>query len=1338
MAQIKDIKTFNIGLNKDVDPRFLQQGEYSEASNIMITNSSEGKVGSVTNLEHVSIVSNDTWYTVNGDEKVIGLFKDTKNNSIYSFIADPTDDYHRLVKFDIENNTHELIFTSEELPWSATTIIKSFDIVDGIVFWTDGDSEPMMFNTNIDYLTRLGAVEWDVATTYSAGDRIQYNNIVYYTTGTNLGNTPPTGFTTNSNWILDNQTLLTEDYFTIAKVVPLRRPNVEITSATNFKGNNITGRFFQFKYRFVFAGNERSTFSSVSDLAYTTDDYIDPEGSSDYNNAISIRVDSAGANYLVDKVELVAREGNNGTWKFITDLDASSLISDGFIDYTFFNNGVYSPIALDESEQIYDDVPKKAGTQSYISNRLVFGNCTTGYDKDITLDLSIEPVYGTNVGVTANSYDTSTSINGNPARNESPLETEADLQQLFNDIGYVAAAGDIIKVVGVSTTTDQLPIGDGYVVVKSGWSTAEIFAALDAMKFNTNTGKSVLNYNGSFTDIIYVKGSGSSTSGWTQVQVYYENDHYEIEISTQQHTACLKSNAWYNVGFQYHDQFGRTNGVIYDEAYKFYISSVGDRYISDYSVNPPVTKKVSAGDTDGAGAASALITIGHTPPSWAAYYSICYSRSKTSSISEWMKVHSAAADPTTGAIALSMVSYDDFQDRNEQASSFTYDFAKGDRVRFITHGVSGASAGIDDWADGIYDYEIISQDTSSGLVLKAYVDTTDITIAEMTDALVEVYRPGRDIDEDESIFYESNIVHPINIGGGHETNYVSQDLTGTGGESSGVFKLDYASSPTARYLYMTAGGSFGFPKTAEQDGAYALLTLSNVVLDESTYPLWAGGTSYVAGVDTVQYNGSTYLCALNHTSDGTNQPPNATYWTFQKKYDGTYSMDYVEVINGSFFLIRITPDTGGTWTDTDLSLSADATYETNDKCMALFADGDAYFRTRKLENSSSVVETVNVESYQVSDFKESYQAFIGRPTAIIDQQEEQRIATLMYSERYIPNTSINNINRVFPDVNFEEYNKTFGSIVHLHNEGDSLTMLQEDKISKVMVDRAVTYDAQGQANYLGTQSVVLSPSISYAGEYGIRDHRNFVSIGNRRYIADLERGVILRLSIDGIEEISRYGMKGYYSSQSKEAIKNSNIVVVGLYDPLYDVYMPNFKQSGDMYAFSEENNRWISNITLFDPEHAVYVNNRTFFANSSGEVYEMNLSGNRNSISDGVTETTVNSVIRFSSNIEPSVLKNYFALELDSTFPLSVDMSTDGINGVSDQRTTLLSSDFTQREQVFHSAIFRDENTPNVTDPLLNGDTIKGRHALVTLSLTGDDRLDDWRMRSVGVIISQG
>ena len=145
--------------------------------------------------------------------------------------------------------------------------------------------------------------------------------------------------------------------------------------------------------------------------------------------------------------------------------------------------------------------------------------------------------------------------------------------------------------------------------------------------------------------------------------------------------------------------------------------------------------------------------------------------------------------------------------------------------------------------------------------------------------------------------------------------------------------------------------------------------------------------------------------------------------------------------------------------------------------------------------------------------------------ALLDNQ-------LIYSGVYNSTTSFNETN-VFSTA--ENITKTLdpanGSIQRLFAEDTNLLILQESKVSNVLVDKDALYSAQGQETVTST-NLVLGQVQPYLGEYGIsKNPESFAVFGFRKYFADKYRNAILRLSRDGITEISQAGMSDYFRDQ---------------------------------------------------------------------------------------------------------------------------------------------------------------------------------------------------------------
>ena len=143
-----------------------------------------------------------------------------------------------------------------------------------------------------------------------------------------------------------------------------------------------------------------------------------------------------------------------------------------------------------------------------------------------------------------------------------------------------------------------------------------------------------------------------------------------------------------------------------------------------------------------------------------------------------------------------------------------------------------------------------------------------------------------------------------------------------------------------------------------------------------------------------------------------------------------------------------------------------------------------------------------------------------------------RSNALVYSGIFNSKTNINrtNVFSVGEDIT-KSVDPHNGSIQLIYAMDNNLTIFQENKVSQALIDKDAIYSAEGTP--VNTVSnVVIGQVTPYNGEYGIsRNPESFASFGFRRYFADKDRNAILRLSRDGITEISQYGMKDFFRDE---------------------------------------------------------------------------------------------------------------------------------------------------------------------------------------------------------------
>jgi hypothetical protein len=172
-----------------------------------------------------------------------------------------------------------------------------------------------------------------------------------------------------------------------------------------------------------------------------------------------------------------------------------------------------------------------------------------------------------------------------------------------------------------------------------------------------------------------------------------------------------------------------------------------------------------------------------------------------------------------------------------------------------------------------------------------------------------------------------------------------------------------------------------------------------------------------------------------------------------------------------------------------------------------------------------------VEESRIKGGFNNSQVSLGVRAYVVNQNVDalDKKHSLIYSGLLNTRTGFNETN-VFSiaDPLIRDLDPRNGSIQKLYTEDTNLNVFQEAKVSKVLINKNAIYS--GDQGSLETGNVnVLGQDVPYLGEYGIsRNPESFAEYGYRKYFADKDRAAILRLSRDGITEISGYGMKDYF------------------------------------------------------------------------------------------------------------------------------------------------------------------------------------------------------------------
>ncbi len=224
-----------------------------------------------------------------------------------------------------------------------------------------------------------------------------------------------------------------------------------------------------------------------------------------------------------------------------------------------------------------------------------------------------------------------------------------------------------------------------------------------------------------------------------------------------------------------------------------------------------------------------------------------------------------------------------------------------------------------------------------------------------------------------------------------------------------------------------------------------------------------------------------------------------------------------------------------------------------------------------------------------------------------DNQQQHRFNSMIYSGIFNSRTGINrtNVFSVGDDIT-RSADPANGSIQKLYAEDSNLTVLQEDKISRALIDKDAVYSAEGN-RAITSSTQVIGEIVPYAGKYGISDNpESFAVYGYRKYFTDRKRNAVLRLSMDGITEISSYGMQDFFRDNLGNL--NSSDDIIGAWDIHNKNYVVSIQKNNEgnqgyqTLNFDESVNGWTSFLS-FEPGF-MFSLNTSFYSTKNGKIWQ--------------------------------------------------------------------------------------------------------------------------------------
>ena len=325
----------------------------------------------------------------------------------------------------------------------------------------------------------------------------------------------------------------------------------------------------------------------------------------------------------------------------------------------------------------------------------------------------------------------------------------------------------------------------------------------------------------------------------------------------------------------------------------------------------------------------------------------------------------------------------------------------------------------------------------------------------------------------------------------------------------------------------------------------------------------------------------------------------------------------------------------------------------------------------------------------------------GARAYLVEEEPNASVRTnaLIYSGIFNSTTGINNTNvfSVGDDIT-KALDPSNGSIQKLYAQDNNLIIFQENKVSQSLIDKDAIYSAEGGA-ITTSGKLVIGQNQAYAGNFGIsKNPESFAVYGRRIYFTDKDRNAVMRLSQDGLTEISNYGMVDFFRDEFS-VLDNASFgrgKAYGAFDIYTKQYVVSLQQNSanpnatfKTLSFDEAVTGWTS-FYSYKPYFSTSLKN-FYYTFNSGRMYVHNSAAVPRAQFYGVN---YKASVKFIFNPSVSLQKNFQTINYEGDNGWQVDSILSDFTGVGGPNLAGLAGDLTQ-------AVTRDGGNATITNPVL-------------------------------------
>ena len=305
---------------------------------------------------------------------------------------------------------------------------------------------------------------------------------------------------------------------------------------------------------------------------------------------------------------------------------------------------------------------------------------------------------------------------------------------------------------------------------------------------------------------------------------------------------------------------------------------------------------------------------------------------------------------------------------------------------------------------------------------------------------------------------------------------------------------------------------------------------------------------------------------------------------------------------------------------------------------------------------------IPLECEQPSETEDEKAWSKGRPHVAFDRAATiNRYNGITYSEPYADDTSVLSLSSFVPSqANFFDLPSENGACSFLGLQGDNLMAIQENKVSRLSLNKSVL-ETGSQGGVVALSNKVINNIVSYAGDFGTTNPESVLIRDGVSYFIDAERRAIVRISNKGLQIISDKDVKSQVADRiiTWEAASGSKTIVSG-YDAEDDIYYATLSPVGsfDGYTigYDEKGGFWQGTYTFMPDRYASLKDSFYGFKSSGGSIMHEFSDRYVSNRFFNTASTPVASKVEVVANANPSMVKVFRSLSTESNSEWGVSL----------------------------------------------------------------------------------